>query len=422
MVKTIAVQVPAEIIEQDMQLFKGQMAEDSTLNWVEPTPIEHTSLKFKFENGKQLFVDLCASCHKIDKPSTGPALRGAIDRRGSLAAVYAFTNNNVAVRATCDPYYTKLYLEWNKTSMTAFPTLKEMELDAIYSYVEQKDIRLNNADYSTVIEKGNRCLELQNNIDSTVVYKEELETEEEDLSAAIDESKKELVSVSYEIPVTATGAIDQQQVAVQVMEVEKKSFYQVEIKTFGWFNLDMFVNDYPSFADAMLKVKFVGAVKDDPKTYLIVPKYKIFAHGGKLDAGLEAHGFGTKDGKLRLPLNQKAYVVAITDINDELYYSVREFKTSADQTLEMELKKVSAEELELALRRLTLENIAIDVRKPPKAVLEKQKRVAAIAIESQQTKLKIDSLKKIFAKDCDCALKTDTTKPDVIEGERVVLK
>jgi cytochrome c2 len=405
MVKTIAVQVPAEIIEQDMQLFKGQMAEDSTLNWVEPTPIEQTSLKFKFENGKQLFVDLCASCHKIDKPSTGPALRGAIERRGDLSAVYAFTNNNIAVRATCDPYYTKLYLEWNKTSMTAFPNLHAEELDAIYSYIEQKDIVLKNGNDAAIVEKGDRCLELQRQIDEIQATVNGLQQEEKDLNVSLENSKKELVNVSYDIPVTGDSIIDSNQVSVEVAEAEKRSFYQVEIKTFGWFNLDMFMMDNSNFTDALLKVKFVGAIKDDPRSYLIIPKYKIFAHGGKLSTGTFEHGFGKLDGTLKLPLNQKAYVVAITDIGDELYYTIQEFRTSVSQTMELELKKVTAEGLELALRRLTLENIAIDVHKPPKQVAEQQKRVAAIQAEAKLVEARNDSLRVIFQKDCDCGVK-----------------
>jgi cytochrome c2 len=89
------------------------------------------------QDGKQLFTELCASCHRVDKPSTGPALMGVEDRWPNKENLYAWIRNNAAFRATGDKYANDLYITWNKTSMNAFPSLKDAEIEAILKYIRE---------------------------------------------------------------------------------------------------------------------------------------------------------------------------------------------------------------------------------------------------------------------------------------------
>lgn len=86
-------------------------------------------------DGEALFKANCASCHKPDKDFTGPALKGARDREPSKTWVYDWVHNTTSMLQT-DPYAKGLYAKF-KSQMTAFPNLKNDEIDAILDYVEK---------------------------------------------------------------------------------------------------------------------------------------------------------------------------------------------------------------------------------------------------------------------------------------------
>ena len=86
-------------------------------------------------SGKTLFKNNCASCHKVDKDFTGPALQGSLQRwGGDKKAMYAFIRN--PAKAVVENAYAKqLFEKWNKTLMLP-ANLSEAELDAIMNYCE----------------------------------------------------------------------------------------------------------------------------------------------------------------------------------------------------------------------------------------------------------------------------------------------
>jgi cytochrome c551/c552 len=86
-------------------------------------------------DGEALFKANCASCHKPDKDFTGPALKGARDREPSKTWVYDWVHNSTELIQK-DAYAKGLYAKW-KAQMTAFPNLKNEEIDAILDYVDK---------------------------------------------------------------------------------------------------------------------------------------------------------------------------------------------------------------------------------------------------------------------------------------------
>ena len=87
------------------------------------------------QDGKALFSANCASCHKVDKDLTGPALMGVADRWPDKAKLHSWIRNSSAVLATGDKYANDLFLKWNKTAMTQFPNFTDAEIDAILKYI-----------------------------------------------------------------------------------------------------------------------------------------------------------------------------------------------------------------------------------------------------------------------------------------------
>ncbi len=89
--------------------------------------------------GKQLFKNNCASCHNKDMKSdmTGPALGGVRERwEGREEVLYAWIRNSQAVISEGDEYAVNLFNKWNKSVMTAFPTLTDDEVESLLVYID----------------------------------------------------------------------------------------------------------------------------------------------------------------------------------------------------------------------------------------------------------------------------------------------
>lgn len=87
------------------------------------------------QDGKALFKANCSSCHTItDKASTGPGLQGVLDRIPAGDWKYNWVHDPAGMIKAGDAYATSLYPGKFKTIMTAFPQLKNEEIDAILAY------------------------------------------------------------------------------------------------------------------------------------------------------------------------------------------------------------------------------------------------------------------------------------------------
>lgn len=87
------------------------------------------------QDGKALFNQKCASCHAIDKNLVGPALKGVEERWDDKAMLYDWVRNSAAVIKKGYPRAVAVYNEYNKVQMTAFPELKNEDIDAILGYI-----------------------------------------------------------------------------------------------------------------------------------------------------------------------------------------------------------------------------------------------------------------------------------------------
>lgn len=89
--------------------------------------------------GKELFNSNCAACHKLDKDATGPALRGVADRR-EKEWIHKWVHNSAELIKSGDKDAVKLFNDWNKVPMTAFPSLSDEDIDNIIAYVSQPKV------------------------------------------------------------------------------------------------------------------------------------------------------------------------------------------------------------------------------------------------------------------------------------------
>lgn len=83
--------------------------------------------------GKALFNANCAACHKLDAKMTGPALRG-VSERHDREWLGKWIRNSAQMVASGDAAAVKIFEEYNKTAMTAFPQLSDADIDNILAY------------------------------------------------------------------------------------------------------------------------------------------------------------------------------------------------------------------------------------------------------------------------------------------------
>lgn len=86
--------------------------------------------------GKELFNTNCAACHKLDQKMTGPALRGVGDKYDK-EWLYKWIKNSADLIKSGDAKAIKVYEEFNKVAMTAFPQLSNGDIDNIIAYTMQ---------------------------------------------------------------------------------------------------------------------------------------------------------------------------------------------------------------------------------------------------------------------------------------------
>lgn len=88
--------------------------------------------------GKTLFMGKCASCHNPLKDATGPKLGGVLEKDkygGDVKNTYGWIRN-AGTLVNSDPYYQGLKKQYGSV-MTAFPDLKDNEINSIFAYIEE---------------------------------------------------------------------------------------------------------------------------------------------------------------------------------------------------------------------------------------------------------------------------------------------
>lgn len=86
--------------------------------------------------GKELFNANCAACHKLDANSTGPSLRGVIDRH-STDWLHKWIKDSSGLIKSGDAAAVKIFNEWNKVPMNSFPNLSDEDIDNIIAYTSE---------------------------------------------------------------------------------------------------------------------------------------------------------------------------------------------------------------------------------------------------------------------------------------------
>ena len=357
----IEVKVPTEQYNPNMQMYKG-VEQDGAINWEPLDSLPNAGLQQRVKIGEQLFKSNCANCHKGEDDFTGPALAGITNRR-SKNWLHNFINNPSAMN---DSISLNLKRKWKPTIMPRFPLLKAHEIDDILAYitVNSNQDKVKNEFLKTLGDVDTLCRDsclsyfiAKNNMQN---FKEELEK--------MDRENEEFFTLEETIPIVSepqeifadnanTNAVD------NVEKVQPKNitstFYTINIKAFGWYNIDVLVEKL-DVHPCEIKLNVVGESNVEWNVALVIPSHRIFTEGGRLKKS-SSYGFYYDNGKVDMPLNTKAIVLAFGEANGNLYFGSMDFFTKLENNLEIVIQKIGKEELPLRVARLNLSDVRFNV-------------------------------------------------------------
>lgn len=350
--KPIGISIPSETYDSNMQLFKGEIKDDSSINWVDPVSLDTTPVANIILTGERLFKNNCASCHKVFNLFTGPAMGGTIERMPNKQWLYDFIASPAKMIAKKDPYALQLYNKWKPTVMTAFPQLGKEGVDAIYAYVEN-EVRLN----------PNRPID-------TIPSIENNSTSEIDCgNDTIFISKQENSNTINVIENTTTDPIVQPNEIKKASEMEglrngftdggyTTGMYDFTIQTMGWYNIDAYVEGYEGSTEVELTVKLNNSNNSDMNLYLFCPSRKMLSVG--MPASGNVFSFKKINDKIPLFLNDDAIIVAFGSSKTTMYYGTAAFKVAKSQQFTINLKETTKEEINSFIIKNNIDGIKID--------------------------------------------------------------
>lgn len=377
-VQPVGVSLPSNNYEADMKLFRGEWDKDSMINWTDPQPlIPNQPLIDRLARGKMVFNTNCASCHHPTKDATGPPLVFLSQRR-SKEWTLGFIYNSAAMIASGDPLANCIYNKWNKTAMTAFPTLTYEELDDMFRYLDQVSKNLNPADYPDVAA----------GLDSCRAYYNARAALERRRNAQIEDNGPEMKHVFLD---TGTHPFDAPENLVAPKRANSVQ-YSFSITTFGWYNIDAFAMNLPGFEPASLKVSLTGAHTGHTNIWLVIPSAKVCVDGGLLKGEDKVYGFYTDDGQLSLPLGKQAYVLAFTEKDGQILFGRTAFTTAKNNELQLVPAPASRENMKQMIDYMDLQDLSVTVA--PAKNIDTLQRIEAQLKAIEQLKPK--------GQRCDC--------------------
>jgi mono/diheme cytochrome c family protein len=366
LLKPIDGSIPTEYINDSMKLFKGEVMADGNVNWVEPEDLKNDTSKNEecIKAGQILFWQNCASCHAVTKQLTGPALAGA-DKRLTREMYYELVHNP-AEFARKNEYFKCQIHSYNGVLMTNFPQLGNDAIDCIIKFINNEvkkrpDLK---GDIDTTFRGNEACdasqsLNFPCGVDTfyvdTVPRVIDFNLPPLHLEAPKEDSADYLYSEPGEMEdyMRKNGFTD-------LVETTETDRYNFTIKTLGWYNVDAYFKGLEGTSIVNLKADTDFANEQKLEVTVFMPARKLLTVGTyHREDGL--FHFEKYKGDIPLYLNDKAVALAITSINDKIYYGIVSFKVKNQETIFIKVKETTKENLFEAIRKMNLNGIDLDV-------------------------------------------------------------
>ena len=367
LLKPIDVSIPADYVNEEMQLFKGEEKVDGSIDWVDPVMLDTNANRSSIDTGKGLFATYCASCHSMYTDLTGPALAGVEGRVNDRNILKAFIKNPAAVMAET-PYFNCLKQQFGSVQ-PPFPDLTDRQLDNIYDYIKNEtakrpdllkaqampvSIRDSNSKADTSIYYSS-CFAAPCGFDT--IYVETTTALANMVDAQIEATKEDSMDYQYKDP----EPLEQAQREMGFTEIiGTGGRYNFTINTLGWFNVDAFSEGLKGTEIVDLKVSTEFEAKAELVVNVFFPAKKILTIGVfHKEDGL--FHFEKYKGQIPLFLNDDAIVFANASIGEKLYYGITRFTVGKQNMIPVTIKESTEHELSNAFKEMKLDQVDLDI-------------------------------------------------------------
>jgi len=311
----IQLDIPTPTANPKMQQYAMKEV-DGQVTWAAPQDNIELKNIDGLQNGEDLFLELCTSCHNTNlrDDMTGPAL-GNVHLFRDMDWLRAFTRNSMEVIDAGDTLANCLFQQWGSV-MTAFPMLSDEDINNIFEYIANEsrlqEIRKNEVEYLTSCEL----------IDLDSIAK----ANENSLSDAIN---------TFDSTVS----------------INTNYIYSLKIKKSNWVNADFLASSknqiepiIVEFADTYKNLAVSLVFKDKNIAISFLPNH--------LQQWRLWHPSKSEEGKINFPLGETVYIVAYTQSQNPRYKIMEYQPTATDNQLTLELEEGSKEAFVAALKKL----------------------------------------------------------------------
>ncbi|HET6253412.1 MAG TPA: cytochrome c [Puia sp.] len=379
--KPVKVSIPADHVEANMRLYKGQPDSGGKINWINPIPLADTSRLSDLAIGRTLFMRNCAACHAVRGEVTGPAL-AYIPQRRERSWLNKYIRDNQRLMASGDCYSYSLYLSYNKTPMPLYPNLTDKDIDRLLYYIQNQ---------SRLID-SNKVPDYHRTFDSCVLYHKLYDSLNERRQALITANGNRTDNVRLDaagkpITDTAIALVNSEPVTIEEHPV---NYYKFTVESFGWYNVDALLKDLSGVEDGELWVHVPKPYPGEVNVFFIIPGRKVIVEGGLFVRSQTEFCFFTDDGKIPLPAGEQAYVFATGEYKGKPVFAIKGFLLSRSQTIDLQPRSMTMQQITDTVSRLDLNRLSVRVGKTPNFA----------EIRAIETSLK--AIARFRPKDCDC--------------------
>lgn len=430
--QAIKVSIPTSFVDPDMKLYKGEKTADGKINWTNPTEMTDKENNTALSTGANLFQNNCSSCHAIGKDGAGPDLAHLMKRFGDrelyyfhVLDVFRMSEKDSGHRNFHDEHNESLRIykcnvrEWfGSVGQSFWPGADSshtgIDFKALFTYIQNESDRRNLP--LPAQDKLMDCADSCAIYNRTVRSLQELRSKSESERKKLIEDNEELSKFNNmptssvptipdslaEIPKPASPAPPKPPVVTP--ERYQSTYYNFEITTFGWYNVDVLVEGKNDTQESQLFVRITGQYLERINIYLIVPNVRAILPGGVSDRGAHNYAFDSKNGKIFLPQGVKAYILAFTETKESIAFGLKEFSTSQMQELSISLASATTKQFEIAIKNLDLPEF--------NAVAKPSKNADSIRARDSIIKKTLEELKgseRLKPKGCNC----DCSEPSI---------
>lgn len=448
-IKPIAVSVPTDEVNPKMKLFKGEPTPSGKIDWQDPVALKKDTTQVVSE-GEVLFKQNCKSCHTLGKESVGPDL-AYIGKRRDFDWLQRYIRNNAVMRAhACggesiglvvydsigaesridyiseedrgesmnidhsnDEYALCVYDAYKKAEMTTFPTFTDKEIKALVDYCTDESKRLKlpypKDELYINFQKCKTYKKLMSKL-----YEQKYTLQNKRINKIVDNGPfVKLVDQSMarlQMPNSAVNLSVAQRKSLINPAYKQSEYYQVEINTFGWHNIDMLTKNVAGIKDSKLIVHVADSFANKFQIYLVLPDDKIYTAGGLLKDNKDVYGFYEDNGNIKLPQGKTAYVYLVGEDKGQLLYAAATFVTDTSNNIRLNPVLISKETFNIKIKEL-LQTEGMSV----KAMDSKNAgEIRKIDTDLNVLDEKIKEAEKARPQNCDCGCEPKKESTDLI--------